>query len=245
MVVIRDRLNTEDAFFLAAKGGRAADNHGNMDAGSFVFELNGIRWSVDPGNQDYNTLEQLMGGGLWNSAQVSPRWSLLTKHSSGHSTLAVNGKMHLVDARATLIRREMRGERPEFTFDLTDLFGSKLQGAERTFTRLSATRLGIRDEVVFSPETATLTWQMMTLAEVKQMKGGVVLEQDGATLYLTIPGETPFEVTVVSLSPPPLSYDKNIEGLKRLEIQWLREDFAGQSATLIVELDSKEPDHEI
>jgi hypothetical protein len=245
VVVIRDRLNTEDAFFLAAKGGRAADNHGNMDAGSFVFELNEVRWSVDPGNQDYNTLEQLMGGSLWNSAQDSPRWSLLTKHSSGHSTLAVNGEMHLADARATLSRREMRNSWPEFTFDLTDLFGSNLQRAERTFTRLSATRLGIRDEVVFSPETTTLTWQMITLAEVKVINSGVVLEQEGKTLYLSIPGETPFEVTVVSLSPPPLSYDKNIEGLKRIEIQWLREDFTGQSAILIVELDSEKPEHEI
>ena len=71
------------------------------------------------------------------------------------------------------------------------------------------------------------------------MEGGTVLEQDGATLYLTYPGETPCEVSVVSLSPPPLSYDKDIEGLKRLEIQWLREDFSGQTATLIVELDSE------
>lgn len=241
VVVLRDRLNTKDAFFLAAKGGRAADNHGNMDAGSFVFELNGVRWSVDPGNQDYNTLEQLMGGSLWNSAQDSPRWSLLTKHSSGHSTLAVNGEMHRVDAHAALIRSESRGEHPEFAFDLTDLYGENMKHAHRTFTRLSDTGLGIRDELVFSPETSTLTWQMMTQAEVQVRKNGIVLEQDGASLYLTIPGETPYQVSVVSLSPPPLSYDKDIEDLKRLEIQWLREDFPGQSATLVVELDSKEP----
>ena len=244
LVVIRDRQNTENSFFLAAKGGRAADNHGNMDAGSFVFELDGVRWSVDPGNQDYNTLEQLMGGGLWNSAQDSPRWSLLTKHSSGHSTLTVNGEMHLADARAGLISREMRGEQPEFTFDLSEVYGDKLQQAERTFTRLSATRLGIRDEVVFSPETRSLTWQMITQAEVTVMPSGMVLEQDGAKLYLSVAGDIPHDVTVVSLSPPPLSYDKDIEGLKRLEIHWLREDFTGQEATLIVELDSEQAEHE-
>ena len=244
LVVIRDRQNTGNSFFLAAKGGRAADNHGNMDAGSFVFELDGVRWSVDPGNQDYNTLEQLLGGGLWSSAQDSPRWSLLTKHSSGHSTLTVNGETHLADARARLIKREMRGERPEFTFDLSTLFGSHLQHAERSFTRLSATRLQIRDELIFSPETRTLSWQMITRAELSVNKEGVVMEQDGAVLQLSIPGEVPFEVKVVSLSPPPLSYDKNIEGLKRLEIQWLREDFTGQAATLIVELDYEQAEHE-
>jgi hypothetical protein len=244
LAVIRDLQNTKNSFFLAAKGGRAADNHGNMDAGSFVFELEGVRWSVDPGNQDYNALEQLLGGGLWSSAQDSPRWSLLTKHSSGHSTLTVNGEMHLADARAGLIKREMRGEQPEFTFDLTALFADNLQKAERTFARLSATRLQIRDKVVFSPETRTLCWQMITRAEVKVNHGGAVLEQDGAQLHLTIPGKVPFRVKVVSLSPPPLSYDKDIEGLKRLEIHWLREDFTGQEASLIVELDSEQAGHE-
>lgn len=241
VVVIRDRHNTENSFFLAAKGGRAADNHGNMDAGSFVFELDGVRWSVDPGNQDYNTLEQIMGGDLWNRAQDSPRWSLLTKHSSGHSTLAVNGEMHLADARARLIKRETRGELQEFTFDLSELFGVNLQHAERSFSRLSPTRLGIRDELVFSPETRSLTWQMMTCAELSIEKDRVVLEQEGATLYLSIPVEVPYEVKVVSLSPPPLSFDKDIEGLKRLEFWWKRENFSGNAATLYVELGSEEP----
>jgi len=238
VVVIRDQVNTEDAFFLAAKGGRAADNHGNMDAGSFVFELDGVRWSVDPGNQDYNTLEQLMGGGLWSSAQDSPRWSLLTKHSAGHSTLVVNESMHLADARARLIKREVRSEWPEFTFDLTELYGNQVQKANRTFSRMSKTRLRIEDEVECSPETRTLSWQMITQAEVELKEGLVELIQDGKSLNLSIAGQKADEVKVVSLSPPPLSYDKNMEGLKRLELIWKRESFTGKSARLIVELDS-------
>ena len=59
VVIFRDPENDRDALFLAAKGGRAADNHGNMDAGSFIFEIEGVRWSVDPGNQGYGELEQI------------------------------------------------------------------------------------------------------------------------------------------------------------------------------------------
>jgi len=240
LVVMRDRLNRKEAFFLAAKGGRAADSHGNMDAGSFVFELNGVRWSVDPGNQDYHSLEQILGSALWNSAQDSPRWSLLTKHSAGHSTLTVNGEIHLADARARLVRRDLRGTHPAFTFDLTEVFGHHLEQARRTFARQSATRLRIIDELVFSPETRTLTWQMMTRATVTERESDVLLEQEGTRLYLSTGGEPPSEVRVVSLSPPPLSYDKDIEGLKRLEILWQRKSFAGDTARLIVELDAKE-----
>jgi hypothetical protein len=146
--------------------------------------------------------------------------------------------MHLADARSRLIRRELRSKWPVFAFDLTELYGTDVHRATRTFSRVSETRLRIEDEVVFSPETRTLTWQMITQAEVKLSEGGVELIQDGKSLYLSIPGDVSREVKIVSLSPPPLSYDKNIEGLKRLEIRWNRESFTGNTARLIVELDS-------
>ncbi len=239
VVIMRDSQNSPDAFFLAAKGGRAADNHGNMDAGSFVFELDGVRWSVDPGNQNYNALEQLMGGELWNSAQDSRRWSLLTKNSGGHSTLVVNGEMHLADARARLFSRELEGSIPECTFDLSELYGDNIQVARRSFSRLSETRLRISDKMLFSAETESITWNLITRAGVKVVGEVVELHQDGATLYLQVSSDAPYEIKLVFLSPPPLSYDKDIEGLKRLEIHWLRSDFQDDSAVINVELDNK------
>ena len=50
--------NDEAGYYFGGKGGSGMVNHGNMDAGSFVFELDGVRWSVDPGNQSYNDLEE-------------------------------------------------------------------------------------------------------------------------------------------------------------------------------------------
>src|SRR5690606_11542582 len=46
------------AYYFGGKGGRGSVNHGNMDGGSFVFELDGVRWVVDPGNQGYENLEK-------------------------------------------------------------------------------------------------------------------------------------------------------------------------------------------
>jgi len=239
IVIIRDSQNNPDAFFLAAKGGRAADNHGNMDAGSFVFELDGVRWSIDPGNQNYNELEQILGGGLWSNAQESPRWSLLTKNSGGHSTLIVNGKMHLADARTSLFSSELQTTIPQFTFDLSALYGDQMKVARRTFSRITETRLRINDKLLFSSKTNSMTWQMITRADLQVQGEQVELHQDGKILYLRVISAAPFEVKEVSLSPPPLTYDKNIEGLKRLEIHWKREDFQGDTATLDIELDTK------
>lgn len=79
---------------------------------------------------------------------------------------------------------------------------------------------------------------MITQADVREVEGGVELQQDGAKIYLRIQSGAPYEVKIVSLYPPPLPYDKEIEGLKRLEIHWKREAFPGDKAILNVELES-------
>jgi hypothetical protein len=119
---------------------------------------------------------------------------------------------------------------------MTPVFGSNIQLAERSYSRVSDTRLRITDEFLFSADTKYLTWQMITQAEVKIKKEGVVLQQDGIELYLDIEVDIPYKVDVVDLSPPPLSYDKDIPGLKRIEIRLERETFAGHSGSIVVEL---------
>ncbi|UCG26987.1 MAG: hypothetical protein JSV24_08400, partial [Bacteroidales bacterium] len=58
IAVMGSEPGEDHGFYLAVKGGSATVNHSNLDAGSFIFELDGVRWSVDPGNQGYYELEQ-------------------------------------------------------------------------------------------------------------------------------------------------------------------------------------------
>jgi hypothetical protein len=225
-------------FFLAAKGGRAADNHGNMDAGSFVFELDSVRWSLDPGNQGYFELEQLMGQGLWETSQDSRRWTLLTKSNFGHSTLTINGEPHLVEARSTLVRMDQRDGLPEVVFNLTPVYGDHADKVERTFKQISDRCLRINDRVMFSASTASLTWQMVTTANVRVRNNTIYCRQEGKELALYVLNSEPAAITVVDLDPPPLPYDKKVPGLKRIEITWERESFEDAGAELVVELNN-------
>lgn len=234
ILVMRDKGNDPDSFFLAAKGGMAGDNHGNMDAGSFIFEQNGIRWSVDPGNQDYNTLEQLMGMGLWENGQDSERWTLLTKSNFGHSTLTINGQKHLVDGRVALTSSDIRGQKARCTFDLSPLFGDNIQSAHRTFSREEGSLI-ISDELVLSKHTESVTWQMITTASLKMEEKRLVLAQDGKKLYLYLRSDQPLEARVIELSPPPLRYDKDIPDLKRIELSFDRAAL-DHSSVILVEL---------
>ena len=48
VVIFTGESNDPHHYYFGGKGGRGTVNHGNMDGGSFIFELNGVRWVVDP-----------------------------------------------------------------------------------------------------------------------------------------------------------------------------------------------------
>ncbi len=217
IVIFRGSENDAHNFYFGGKGGRATTSHGNMDAGSFIFELNGVRWSIDPGNQNYNTLEQA-GFDLWGSCQTCGRWLLLTKNNYGHSTVTVNDSLFINKAYAPLLNFK-DGNNPEATFDLTTVYGDKLKSAKRTFAKESPTSIMISDDIETNAKTQLITWQMMTTADIEIVKGGAVLKQDGKTLKLENLSHPELQLSVVSLYPAPLELDRQIEGLKRIEIR--------------------------
>jgi hypothetical protein len=217
LAIFKDEPESEAMFYLGAKGGKATNNHGNMDAGSFVFELEGVRWSIDLGNQSYHELEKT-GFDLWSNCQECERWTLLTKNNYGHSTLTVNNQLHVADGEARIIDFKKEGK-PEVTFDMTKVFGGDLKSLTRKFIKDSNKSLIVVDDVVLSDKTKSLTWQMMTTADVEIVEGGAILKQDGKELHLENLSHPDFDVSVVSLYPAPLKLDKQLEGLKRLEIR--------------------------
>lgn len=209
--------NDPHQYYFGGKGGRGTVNHGNMDAGSFVFELNGIRWVVDPGNQDYNELEKT-GFNLWSSCQNCERWTLLTKNNFGHSTLSVNDQLHVVDGLATIVDFK-DGYNPESVIDLSHTFKRQLTKAQRKFTKDSPTSLQIEDDLIISDSTQFVTWQLITTSDVELTKDGAVLHQNGKKLKIENLSHPQFTLSVISLYPAPLKLDRQIEGLKRVELR--------------------------
>ena len=215
VVVFRD-YGDKDSFYLGAKGGCGAVSHGHMDAGSFVFELDGVRWSVDPGIQSYRIGEQ--GFDLWKQHQESERWELLALNNLGHSTLTVDNKLHVVDGYATIIRSDL-AERPSVTFDLGPTFEGQLASASRTFTRTGARSLRIEDQLHATESNRWITWQLVTRADVECHERGATLRQKGKSLELINHSHADIGFEIVSLDPPPHRHDKRIAGLKRIELR--------------------------
>lgn len=225
IVIFRGSENDPRQYYFGGKGGRGTVNHGNMDGGSFIFELNGVRWSVDPGNQGYHELERT-GFNLWAKCQECERWTLLTKNNHGHSTLTINDELHIVDGLAT-IDDFKAGDTPEATVNMTPTFEGQLKSAKRRFVKDSPSSILIEDHIETSDDTKLITWHMITQAEVEFVEGGAILKQDGKTLKLENISHPHLMLSMVSLYPAPLELDRQMEGLKRLEIRipaWTVED---------------------
>lgn len=217
VVVFTNGENDPHNYYFGGKGGRGMVNHGNMDGGSFIFELNDVRWVVDPGNQNYYDLEKI-GFDLWNRDQDSDRWTLLTKNNFGHSTITINDEMHRTEGLVTLSDFKS-GEKPEATFDLSATLDDFVTNASRRFLKDSPVSIVIEDEIEKSENTDLITWQLLTTADIEIVAGGAVLKQDGKILKLENISHPELTISVVSLYPAPLKIDRQIKGLKRLEIR--------------------------
>jgi len=234
----RSEPTNKHNFYFAAKGGRGANNHGNLDAGTFVFELDSIRWVVDPGTQEYNELEQA-GFDLWGMCQTCQRWTLLTKSNFGHSTLTVDSALFKVNGFVPIVDFKSSGT-SEATLDMTALYGNLVSSAKRKFLQENDHSVLIEDDVVMNDSTKLLNWAVMTTADVIPVKNGALLKQDGKELKLEILSPANVEVSIIMMDPPPLELDKKIPHLKRVEVRVPAYLFPEKSAAIKVRLSAPE-----
>ena len=133
-------------WYLGVKGGKASNNHGHADAGSFVFDRDSVRWASDPGKVLYTEAENLLksrGGNFWDRGQESLRWTIFPIGNEWHNTLTVNGKLHRVDRKAEIVS----ASDSTITIDFAGVLGDDISSARRTFTLEEGAALTITDHI--------------------------------------------------------------------------------------------------
>lgn len=177
--------NPDDTYF-AIKGGRASSNHAHMDAGSFIYESDGVRWAVDLGSHDYNRLEQA-GVDLWNMRQDSPRWEIFRLGVESHNTLTFNGHRHAVNGMAEIVEHHDNQRSKGVSIDLTAVFAADAKNVVRTAELDKNDRLTITDRIANGAQAATVSWNMATEADAEIVDTNtILLRQDGKQLYLKL-----------------------------------------------------------
>ena len=184
VALMRTSWNYKQGMSLAIKGGTAQAGHAHLDAGSFVFVNNNIRWAIDLGPQDYNSLES-KGIDLWNRSQQSDRWKVLRYNNFAHNTLTFNNELQNVNGNATITEYANEKNFKYAIINLTPVYKTQVKKVMRG-TALSGMDYAIvRDEIETAQHGVTVRWNMATKAKPTIIDNHTIqLAQEGETLIL-------------------------------------------------------------
>lgn len=192
VMVHTDWTYTDTDKYLGIKGGMAGSSHGHMDAGSFVYDAYGVRWSMDFGLQSYTTLESVLaglGGNLWDMGQNSMRWDVFRLNNLNHSTLSINDARHRVGGAATLTSTINTATELGAIFNLTDVVSDQAASATRTVKIVNDENLVVIDEIkARTDKSAKVRWCMVTPAVPTVESNRIVLTNGSKVMYLTASG---------------------------------------------------------
>lgn len=196
----------ETDVFLGVLGGlanswdRCRTAHGHMDAGSFVFESEGVRWSDDIMRPNY---------GPWYEALrvESPRkytvqdgvmWDTFRVSNLCHSTIvsstndgSVPGKLHstdfYVDGFASLEEVIDSDGRQGGVINMTEPMKGQVKSAVRTVELVNGTDLVVTDEITALDDLdCELEWRMLSISSSSVSSDGITLTKGSKTRTLSV-----------------------------------------------------------
>lgn len=190
-------------------------SHAHMDAGSFVYERDGVRWAIDLSHQDYYSLES-KGVDLWNQEQNGQRWEVFRLGNQAHSTITVNGQRHIVDSKAEIIQKWEEKSKKGALVDLTSVYNPYLEKAEREVWLDRRNDLRITDRLENKAEATSIQWVMVTSADAEIVSDDtIVLRKDGKKMEMRVSSDCDFSLRIWS-NDPPHDYDAPNPGTLRV-----------------------------
>lgn len=201
VALVRTGWCTVKDTYLGIKAGRASVPHGHMDAGSFVYDKDGIRWAMDLGAENYHLLESNKVK-LWNYAQNSTRWNVFRYNNKSHNTLTINDQLHVADGFAKITDTYDTDEKRGATIEMTPLFNDLISGAQRTIVLING-ELEIADTIRTNASRVTLRWNMLTpaVASLSEENKTITLHKDGKTMQLKVESASPVTLKIVPAVP--------------------------------------------
>ena len=200
--LMRTSWSDPNAIYVAMKGGSPNVNHAHMDVGSFVMEAEGVRWAMDFGSQDYNSLET-KGVDLWNMAQNSQRWEVFRYNNFVHNTLSINEKLQLVAGFAPITSNSDDPAMMNTITDLTMVYAGLVKNASRGIAIVDRQYVTIRDEIETLVNETVIRWTMLTSADVKVTGNNTAeLTKDGKKLILNVAEPVKISMKTWTTVPP-------------------------------------------
>jgi len=206
VALMRTSWTDPKAIFVGFKGGSPSVNHGHMDIGSFVMEADGVRWAMDFGAQDYNSLES-KGVDLWGRDQSSQRWRVFRYNNLVHNTLTIDGQFQRVAGFAPITRHSAEPAFMHAQVDMAAVYEGQLKKTHRGIGIVDERYVLVRDELETRDKETSVRWTLLTPAEVKITgPGSAELTLKGRKLRLMV--REPAKVALKTwTTTPPNDYD--------------------------------------
>ena len=184
IVVFNGNRNIPNSLYLIAKTGDPDMAHQQLDIGTFIVEMNGIRWTDDLGTDNYNL------PGFWDYKPDGQRWTYFRNSNFSHNTLSIDHKLHNSAGTGEIDRLDDRAAQPFVTMNMSTAYAGQSRFVYRTFRMLDDTRILVTDSVGLQSPSQSVQWSVITSADV-ECKGNIaVLRKDGKSFSLKIASPT-------------------------------------------------------
>ncbi len=215
LFIYRSGWSRPDDTYLAAKGGSPSHSHAHMDAGEFIYEWGGVRWSLDLGSQRYHSLEK-RGIKLFSKGQDSPRWTIFRLNNQSHGTITVNDKPMRYGGRAEMVETCSDGGRYGALFDLTPVLFDVAKAQRRITIDETTAKVAVEDDITAGDANCGIRWAMVTAAQPRIVDNRTIeLQQEGRTLLVRVASPVRVKPFILS-NDPPHDYDAPNPDTKRI-----------------------------
>lgn len=180
IVVFNGNRNIPNSLYLIAKTGDPDMAHQQLDIGTFIVEMNGIRWTDDLGTDNYNL------PGFWDYKPDGQRWTYFRNSNFSHNTLSIDHKLQNSAGTGEIDRLDDRAAQPFVTMNMSTAYAGQSRFVYRTFRMLDDTRILVTDSVGLQSPSQSVQWSVITSADVECKGNTAVLRKDGKSFSLKI-----------------------------------------------------------
>lgn len=214
LFIFKSKWGSPNGTYLGIKGGSASTTHAHMDAGSFIYETDGIRWFDDLGGVNYTKIES-NGIELWNMNQESSRWNVMRMNNAYHNTLSIDNLNHNVKGFAPIVHRYNSKSKVGAIIDLTDVLRAKKCRREIS---IGDKILCIKDTVLGNSSQKKLSNILVTSADTKILSSNkILLTHNNLKKVLEISSNAYTSIDIVSITPVH-PYDDDVKNMRKIII---------------------------
>ena len=157
IVVFNGNRNIPNSLYLIAKTGDPDMAHQQLDIGTFIVEMNGIRWTDDLGTDNYNL------PGFWDYKPDGQRWTYFRNSNFSHNTLSIDHKLQNSAGTGEIDRLDDRAAQPFVTMNMSTAYAGQSRFVYRTFRMLDDTRILVTDSVGLQSPSQSVQWSVCLL----------------------------------------------------------------------------------